>query len=204
MFSYYWAKVIKKIRGKAIKQSLIDNTSKVEAGSQLVNVKMDKYSFCGYDCKIMNCTIGAFCSIADGVIIGGANHPYLWGSTSPTFYQGRDSVKKKFSNYCRPEDQMTLIGNDVWIGDRAIIKAGVVIADGAVVGMGSIVTKNIGPYEIWAGNPAKLIKKRFSDELISKYVESKWWEKDDDLIDRCSAAIKNPNEFVEHFLEDNQ
>ncbi len=200
--AYYWNKVLKKLRGKAILNSRIDSTSKVEAGSQIVNSKMGKYSFCGYDCKIINCTIGAFCSIADGVIIGGASHPMSWASTSPTFYSGRDSVKKKFIEYERPVDPNTTIGNDVWIGDRAIIKSGVEIGDGAVIGMGSIVTKNVGAYEIWAGNPARLIRKRFSDDVIEMLVVTKWWEKSEEEISQCSSAVKNPVEFAKSFLEE--
>ncbi len=195
-FVYLWNKALKKLRGSSIVDSSIHPTSKVEAGGQIVNTVMKKYSFCGYDCKIINCTIGAFCSIADGVIIGGAMHPIDWVSTSPVFYFGKDSVKKKFSEFNRPKDKSTTIGNDVWIGDRAIIKAGVQIADGAVIGMGSIVTKDIGPYEIWAGNPARFIRKRFNDEIISKLEESNWFNYDDDDISALAEYIRNPEEYI--------
>lgn len=93
------------MRGAAIRNSYIDATSKVESGSQFVNSRMNKYSFCGYDCQIVNCRIGMFCSIADNVKIGGARHPIEWVSTSPVFYSGRDSVKKKFSTFDRDEDK---------------------------------------------------------------------------------------------------
>ncbi len=72
---YLWAKFIKKIRGSAIIDSRIDKSSKIEAGSTIVNSTFDRHSFCGYDCMIINCTVGAFCSIANGVVIGGARHP---------------------------------------------------------------------------------------------------------------------------------
>lgn len=90
----FLAKFLKKIRLRSITNSFIDSTSKVEAGSTIVNSSFDKYSFCGYDCQIINTTIGSFCSIANNVIIGGAMHPIHWVSTSPVFYKGRDSVKK--------------------------------------------------------------------------------------------------------------
>lgn len=194
---YVWNKVLKKMRGSAIKNSHIHRTSKVEAGSIVVNSEMDRYSFCGYDCKIINCTIGAFCSIADGVVIGGANHPIEWVSTSPVFYSGRDSVKKKFSEFERPLDARTNIGNDVWIGERVLIKQGVTIGDGAVIGMGAVVTKDINPYEIWAGCPAKKIKDRFDEELKKDLLESEWWNLEDDELQKIANNIRSPKEFIQ-------
>lgn len=195
--SYIWAKLLKKIQGKAIKQSIIHPSSKVEAGSIIVNTTMDKYSFCGYDCKILNCDIGAFCSIADGVIVGGAKHPLEWVSTSPVFYKGRDSVKMKFSEFERPSEKRTIIGNDVWIGDRAIIKEGVKISDGAVIGMGSIVTHDVLPYEIVAGNPAHRIRFRFSDGVIEKLEAANWYTWDEETIKAHAKNIRNVSEFLE-------
>lgn len=194
---YIWNKALKKLRGVALLNSEIDQSSTVEAGSHIVNSSMDRYSFCGYDCKIINCQIGSFCSIADEVIIGGAQHPIEWGSTSPVFYWGRDSVRKKFSEFKRPETLRTTIGNDVWIGDRAIIKAGVTIGDGAVIGMGSVVTKNVGAYEIWGGNPARFIRKRFPSELIQQFLKLKWWELSDDELAKAAERVKIPEEFIQ-------
>lgn len=198
---YIWNRILKKIRGSAIANSSIHNTSKVEAGSQFINSSMDRYSFCGYDCKILNCDIGAFCSIADGVIIGGAQHPIQWASTSPVFYNGRDSIPKKFSKFDRPKAKRTTIGNDVWIGDRALIKGGVTVGDGAIIGMGSVVTKDVGPYEIWAGNPAHLIRYRFSDKTIKSLVNLKWWTLDDKTLKKISMYICNPEQFIQSIEE---
>ena len=75
---YIWSKIFKKICCAAILNSEIHPSAKIEAGSSFINSSMDKYSFCGYDCKIINCSIGAFCSIADEVIIGGARHPAVF------------------------------------------------------------------------------------------------------------------------------
>lgn len=194
---YFWSKILKKMRGNAIVNSRIHKTSKIESGSQVVNSSMERYSFCGYDCKILNCSVGAFCSIADGVIIGGTQHPISWVSTSPVFYSGRDSVKKKFSAFQRPEDAFTVIGNDVWIGERAIIKAGVKIGDGAVIGMGSVVTKDVGAYEIWGGNPAHFIRKRFEDDIIESMKQDEWWNDSDDELLKRAIFIKSPKDFLD-------
>lgn len=194
--SYIWAKIIKKIRGAAIIKSTVHPTSKIEAGSQFVNSFMDKYSFCGYDCDINDCSIGAFCSIANNVIIGGGAHPIEWASTSPVFYNNRDSVKKKFSQFDREPHKRTFIGNDVWIGQSAILIQGVKIGDGAVIGAGAIVTKDVAPYTIVAGCPAHCLRKRFEEDVIVGLLESKWWELSDGELEVCASKVKSPKEFI--------
>lgn len=201
MFKYYWSKLLKKIRLSAIVNSKIHPTSKIESGSNIVNVIMDKYSFCGYNCEIINAEIGSFCSIANNVIIGGAMHPMDWVSTSPVFYEGRDSVKKKYSKHKREEGKITIIEHDVWIGQYAQIKQGVRIGTGAVIGMGSILTKDVEPYSIVAGNPAKLIRKRFNDNVIDDLLNSHWWKFEDAELNKLSRYIKNPEEFINNLIK---
>ena len=202
-FSYLWNRILKKMRGVALANSTIHITSKVEAGSQVINSSMNKYSFCGYDCKILNCDIGAFCSIADGVIIGGAQHPIQWVSTSPVFYKGKDSVAKKYSEFERPKSKRTKVGNDVWIGERVLIKGGVEIGDGAIIGMGSVVTKSVGAYEIWAGNPARFIRMRFSNNIVQGLIKSSWWDLDDAVLQNFSQYIREPDRFVNQLEKEN-
>jgi acetyltransferase-like isoleucine patch superfamily enzyme len=196
---YYLSKAIKKFRLRAIKNCRIHKTSKVCAGSHLVNVSIDKHSDIGYDCTIINSRIGAFCSFASNIIIGGASHTIDWVSTSPVFNENRDHLKKKFSYHKFNSSLQTNIGNDVWIGDKSLIKAGVNIRNGSVIGMGSIVTKNIPPYEIWAGNPAKMIRKRFNDDIIKELERIKWWEFDDKTIEIFSETFCNVEEFIERY-----
>lgn len=196
---YLWAKILKKIRGSAIKNSQIDPTSKVESGSNIVNTNMDKHSFCGYNCEITNANIGSFCSIANGVIIGGGMHPIHWVSTSPVFYEGRDSVKTKFSTHAREEVKKTNIGHDVWIGQNVLIKQGVKIGTGAVIGMGSVVTRDVAPYSIVVGIPAREIKKRFDDNVIKELLNSEWWNLEDALLTNLAIHFQNPKEFLKQF-----
>ena len=85
----------------------------------------------------------------------------------------------------------TLLGNDVWIGAESMIMPGIQIADGAVIGARSLITKNVGAYEIWGGNPARLIKKRFTDSDIQKLLKIKWWDWDLDKLKKNLAFIRS-------------
>ena len=123
--------------------------------------------------------IGKFCQIASGVefIMNGANHKMNAVSTFP-FY-----ILEKWGQETPPLSDMpmkgdTVVGNDVWIGQNATILPGVWIGDGAIVGLNSVVASDIEPYTIVAGNPAKLIRKRFDDDLIALMLAFKWWDKE--------------------------
>lgn len=198
-FSYLWAKLIKKIRGAAIIGSNIDKTSVIESGSHIVGSSFGRYSYCGYDCQIINTIIGNFCCLSDNIIIGGAKHPMDWACMSPVFFAGRDSIRKKFSEFERPSDLHTEIGNDVWIGNGVIIIQGVRIGNGAVIGAGAVVTKDVEPYSIVVGNPARMIRKRFDCETIEMLEKSQWWLRNDDDIDVSAQYIRNPQQFVKSF-----
>ena len=197
IFSYIYAKLLKKLRGSAVVDSIVHPTSKIESGSSVVSSTMGRFSFCGYDCEIINCDIGSFCSIANRVVIGGAMHPVDWVSTSPVFYSGRDSVKKKFSEYPRDLDKKTVIGHDVWIGYGAFIKQGITIGSGAVVGMGAVVTKDVPPYAIVGGNPARIIRMRFDEKMVNRLLESEWWNWSDERIRHMAEYIQMPEVFIE-------
>lgn len=196
MIRYYWYKILRKIGGAGIKNSIIGFDSKVEAGSVFVNSIMGRHSFCGYDCCINNTEIGSFVSIADRVYIGRGIHPISWVSTSPVFYDNKDSVKVKYSKHKRDEHPKTYIGNDFWIGDGVFVKPGIKIADGAVVGMGSVVTKDVPPYAIVAGNPARIIRYRFSQDVVNELCNSKWWDLQEDDMRKLARNINNPEAFL--------
>lgn len=115
-------------------------------------------------------SMGKFCSIADGVVIyAGAEHNYNWVSSYnfTAKFDCKDCVSSKGSVH---------IGNDVWIGDGALVLSGVTIEDGAVIGARAVVTKDVGAYSIVAGNPAKHIKYRFEEKYIPDLLEIKWWD----------------------------
>lgn len=200
--SYYLSKILKKMHIAAIKNSDIEHSSKVGPYSNLINVCMKKYSYIGANCTIVETEIGAFCSIADNVIIGGASHPINWISTSPVFYKGKNFINKNFSNNEFIEYKNSIIKNDVWIGNNSLIKAGLTIENGAVIGMGSIVTKDVGPYEIWAGNPAKLIRKRFSNEDIEVLINSNWWDWSEEKLSKYADGMSSKDEFIKFLKQE--
>ncbi len=113
-------------------------------------------------------------------------------STSPVFLSHRDSVKTKFARHpyqCRPR---TLVGHDVWIGEGALIKAGVCVGHGSVIGMGSIVTKDVQPYSIVAGNPAELIRMRFDPDVVGALLRLEWWNWSDEQLVEYGAYFNDP------------
>ena len=139
--------------------------------------------------------IGKFCSIATGAIFmmgGNQGHNYQWIAAYPL-----DSFDEDFEGYLSTDPKAhklkgdTVLGYDVWIGAVSMIMPGVHIADGAVIAARTVVTKNIGPYEIWGGNPARLIKKRFSDKDIQKLLQIKWWDWDVATLKRNLAALRS-------------
>jgi chloramphenicol O-acetyltransferase type B len=193
---YIFSKLIKKLHLPAIKDSTFGFDSKVEASSLVVSSTFGKHTFCGYDCEIINCDVGSFCSIANRVIIGGGEHPLDWVGTSPVFYSGRDSVKTKYSSFERNPIKRTSIGCDVWIGHSALIKQGVHVGHGAVVAMGAVVTKDVAPYSIVGGNPARLIRYRFNQEIIDGLLASQWWNENPEKLHEHAVNIRNPIAFI--------
>jgi len=127
--------------------------------------------------------IGKFCMIASGVkfIMNGGNHLTDAVSTYPFAIFG-NGWEKAMNGKFYPYKGDTLIGNDVWIGHNATIMAGVQIGDGAIIATNATVTKDVRPYAVVGGNPAREIKRRFDDEKIAHLLDLKWWDWDIDKI----------------------
>ena len=150
--------------------------------------------------------IGKFCQIAAGVefVMNDANHQMNAVSTFP-FYtlEGWDMEKPTSSDMPLKGD--TVIGNDVWIGQNAVILPGVHIGNGAIIGANSVVGSNVEPYTIVIGNPAKILRKRFDDELVGLLLQFKWWDKNIEEINSlipiltCSDLEKVREELKKRF-----
>lgn len=136
--------------------------------------------------------IGKFCQIAAGVefVMNGANHQMNAVSTFPFFtLEGWNASAPQKSDMPLKGD--TVIGNDVWIGQNVTIMPGVHIGDGAIIGANSLVSKDVEPYTIVAGNPIRVIRKRFDDELIDLLERFKWWDKSIEEINNLIPLLSN-------------
>src|SRR3990167_11045897 len=134
--------------------------------------------------------IGKFCQIASGVrfMTNGSNHPMEGVSTYPFKVFGKSWGQKKLNVKSRGD---TIIGNDVWIGNSATIMHGVKIGDGAIIGTNALVTKDVPPYTIVGGNPAKIIRQRFDDETIQFLQNLAWWDWPIEKITDNIEALSN-------------
>ena len=135
--------------------------------------------------------------------MGAANHSVSTVSTYPFSLFGGKWAKAARSTYdLTPHKGNTIIGNDVWIGRRAVIMPGVKIGDGAIIAASAVVTKDVPPYTVVGGNPAEFIRRRFNDRLTAMLLELKWWDfKPDDLI-KVLPVLTDPDlEKVEREVE---
>jgi acetyltransferase-like isoleucine patch superfamily enzyme len=162
-------------------------------------------SYIGPECVIPNAYIGRYCSISGKVRTIWGKHPSrTFVSTNPIFYNTNNKLPlgkstAVFDECSRTADGKSIhIGNDVWIGYNVSLKQGVTIGDGAIIGMNAVVVKDVKPYEIVGGNPATLIRLRFSQEQIAELLKISWWnwpvetvrERRDDFANIESFVVK--------------
>ena len=192
------AKSIKNItHPAALNKCVIDKTADISAMSDLTCCTIGRYSYVGYNTFAVNAEIGSFCSIANGCVIGGAAHSISHVSTSPLFNSDKNVFRKDFADFPSEKTERVVIGHDVWLGHGVFIKSGVHIATGAIIGMGAVVTKDVGPYEIWAGNPAKKIRNRFDDPIKERLLSTEWWLWEEERIKRYAVVFDDPLRFID-------
>ena len=196
MISYIISRIMTRLSLKSIRNSKIDKKAKLIGKVSVINSQIGRYTYISNNSAVINTEIGSFCSIASGCSIGGASHPSDWMSTSPVFHSGRNVFMKNFSSHPFNPYKKSIIGNDVWLGLRVFVKAGVKIGDGAIIGMGSIVTKDVPPYEIWAGNPARKISDRFDNETKEKLLALNWWELDEKNLKELAKSANDVNKLL--------
>lgn len=169
----------------------LDSKIKLEAYSSLKFAQYEGPCFLGSWSYVVSgfvshAHIGRYCSIGEDVQIGRQSHPTDLASTSPVFYlpfssvnsAARDLSDVNAKTFARSDIHVgvkTVIGNDVYIGHGAIILAGVTVGTGSIIGAGTVVTKEIPPFSVAVGNPAKVVKMRFEENKIRRLLESEWW-----------------------------
>lgn len=168
----------------------IDNDSRVSKkariyrGTQIYKSSIGDYSYAAPKSKLIDAKVGKFCSIGHESCIGMGRHTLNKLSTSPIFTEKNNSLGQKWVDKDKSviPFQTINVGNDVWIGRNALIMGGVNIGNGAVVGAGAVVTKDIPPYAVVGGVPAKIIRYRFPEDIIKKLEEIQWWNLPEDIL----------------------
>ncbi len=177
--------------------------SQVNRFSMVRHSVIGDYSYAGKNFMMISAEIGRFSSISWNVTIGGADHDYSKVTTHSFLYHPAfDMVGEGAPLYDRFADDC-VIGNDVWMGAGSVVKRGVTVGDGAVVGANAVVTHDVAPYTVVAGAPARIIRARFDDRTIERLLRIRWWDLDPALIREHVALFnESPTEAVLDRLEE--
>lgn len=175
-----------------IKNSKFKGNNYVDRFCKIRNSTIGKYSYIGFNSDFNNVQIGNYCSISSDVKIGLGKHPVNHFSSSPVFYSNNNpfGIKNAYINFDE-NPKCTFIGHDVWIGANALILDGINIGTGAIIAAGSVVTKNVAPYEVVGGVPARLIRKRFDETTIDFLLNTQWWDEEPEILKSWNFNLNN-------------
>lgn len=187
-----------------VKDSTIGAWTALGENTRLIESTFGDYSYTDGNVLIIYSEVGKYCSIANSVRINPVNHPQWRVTQHHMTYRRKDYLLGEEDDHeffqWRREHKCT-IGHDAWIGHGAVIMPGVNIGIGAVIGSGAIVTKDVGPYEVAVGVPAKVIKKRFDDATIARLLDSEWWNWDRETLEKNFDDLLNLDTFLQKHTE---
>ena len=183
-----------------LREAQIGRRCEVLANTRVQYSALGDYSYLGELCDVADTTIGKFTAIANLVRIGAPNHPMGRASQHrftyvPEYYEASASRDRDF--FAGRRGDRVIVGNDVWIGHAAILLPGVTVGDGAVIGAGAVVSRDVAPYTIVGGVPARVIRKRFDDAIAASLRRIAWWDWPDQLIFERLADFRS--EAIEEF-----
>ncbi|MFQ1699889.1 chloramphenicol acetyltransferase [Loktanella agnita] len=176
--------------------------TEIGAGSQLAHSNIDDYSYCDRYADIANATVGKFANIASYVRIGATDHPLDTAACHHFLYRSSDywdDADLDESFFAQRKARRADIGHDTWIGHGAMIKPEVTVGHGAVVASGAIVTKDVSPYTIVAGTPAKILRLRQPTEIAERLIALGWWDWDHSRLRQALTDFRTLQ--AEAFLE---
>jgi phosphonate metabolism protein (transferase hexapeptide repeat family) len=168
-----------------LREAEIGRRCEVLANTRVEYASLGDYSYLGENCDVADAAIGKFTAIANSVRIGAPNHPMGRASQHrftycPESYDAAASRDRVF--FAERRGDRVIVGNDVWIGHAAILLPGVTVGDGAVIAAGAVVSRDVAPYTIVGGVPARAIRQRFPDHVAKSLSRIAWWDWADEII----------------------
>lgn len=174
------------------KTSAFVPTSQIRRFSKLKDSSIGRYTRINPFCQLSHVNVGNFTAIGESTRIGLGRHPLNYPSTHSIFYK-RNPMNNDWVEQIDLPDLPVSIGNDVWVGIESVILDGVTIGHGAVVAARSVVTKDVPPYAVVGGSPAKLIKYRFDESTIESLLRLEWWNFPDEKIGKSKGFFHEPS-----------
>lgn len=178
-------------------RSELDKTCVIYRGVKIKSSKVGAYTYISNNTDVENAEISKYCSIADHCRIGMSGHSLQYLSTSPVFTQKTNALKESWAEknvfQNKSKEERVYLGNDVWVGSHVLINGGVHVGDGACIAAGAVVVKDVPPYAIVGGVPAKVIRYRFTPDVIEELLRLKWWDMDEELLKQHIGLFQTDN-----------